>query len=152
MLRRFFKGSAKSCLAVMFATVLLLVIPAGSALAHAVTAHINLSEQRMDVSVNGLHYASWAISSGRNGYRTPTGSFKPQRLKRMHYSTKYDDAPMPHSIFFYKGYAIHGTDQVRRLGRPASHGCVRLHPQAAAELYALVKQYGRGNTTIRVTY
>ena len=126
--------------------------PAAPALAHAIDAYVDLSNQRMDVVVNGRHYASWVISSGRKGYRTPTGSYRPKRLRRMHYSSQYDNAPMPHSIFFHHGYAIHGTDKAHELGRPASHGCVRLHPSHAAELYALVMQYGRANTRIHVSY
>ena len=60
-------------------------------------------------------------------------------------------SPMPYSIFFYGGYAIHGTNYVKALGRPASHGCVRLHPSNAAALYSLVKQHGPGNTKIVIT-
>lgn len=126
-------------------------IPSGPALAHIV-AQVNLSDQRMDVLVNGLHYASWRISSGRKGYRTPTGSYRPKILRRMHYSSKYDNAPMPYSIFFHRGYAIHGTTEVKRLGRPASRGCVRLHPENARELFGLVKRYGMANTRIRISY
>ena len=130
---------------------LIAFLPGQPALAR-VDAHVDLTHQRMVVTVNGRHYASWAISSGRKGYRTPTGNYRPTALKRMHYSSKYDDAPMPYSIFFHKGYAIHGTDKPHYLGRPASHGCVRLHPRHAAELYSLVKQFGRSRTRIHVSY
>ena len=138
--------------AAIVAGVFMALAPAESALAHAVNVRIDLTHQRMDVTVNGMHYASWVISSGRQGYRTPTGSYSPKRMRRMHYSSKYDNAPMPHSIFFHRGYAIHGTDKAHQLGRPASHGCVRLHPSHAAELYALVMQYGMANTQIHVRY
>ena len=115
-----------------------------------VVVNVDLSSQRMHVTVNGKHYATWRISSGRKGYYTPRGTWRPKWLKRMHYSRKYDNAPMPYSIFYHGGYAIHGTNAISRLGRPASHGCIRLHPKNAAELFRLVQRYGRKNTLIRV--
>jgi lipoprotein-anchoring transpeptidase ErfK/SrfK len=111
---------------------------------------VDISSQRMTVSENGVRAYSWAISTGRKGYRTPTGSYRPTRLHRIWYSSKYENAPMPHSIFFRGGYAIHGTDRLKSLGRPASHGCVRLHPSNARKLYNLVLAYGRKNTRIVV--
>ncbi len=128
---------------------LALILP-GTAFA-GVVAQISLSSQRMHVYVNGRSAYTWKVSTARPGYRTPTGTYKPYHLARRHYSTIYDGSPMPHSIFFYKGYAIHGSYETKHLGRPASHGCVRLHPSNAARLYALVQQYGAGNTTIRIT-
>jgi len=103
--------------------------------------HIDLSTQSMHVDSDGGSY-TWAISSARAGYVTPRGNFKPQSLQRMHYSKKYHMSPMPYSIFFAGGYAIHGTYETRWLGHPASHGCVRLSPQHAAILYQLVKTEG----------
>ena len=88
--------------------------------------------------------------SGLNG-GPPSGTFRPQRLERMWHSRTYDWSPMPHSIFFHHGFAIHGTNYVSRLGRPASHGCVRLHPSNAAMLVALVKERGMGRTTIAIS-
>lgn len=116
-----------------------------------VSVRIDISSQTMSISVNGWHYASWRVSTGRSGYLTPRGAFRPYMLKRMHYSRKYDNSPMPHSIFFRGGYAIHGTGYVRSLGRPASHGCIRLAPGNAARLYSLVRQYGKGGTRIVIT-
>jgi lipoprotein-anchoring transpeptidase ErfK/SrfK len=116
-----------------------------------VVAQINLSSQRMHVLVNGKPAYTWKVSTARAGYRTPTGTYKPTTLSRYHRSSIYNNSPMPHSIFFYKGYAIHGSYETKYLGRPASHGCVRLHPSNAAALYALVKKYGAGNTTIKIT-
>jgi lipoprotein-anchoring transpeptidase ErfK/SrfK len=113
-------------------------------------ANIDLSRQVMTITVDGAPYARWKVSSGRNGYSTPTGSFRPYLLRRMHYSSKYENSPMPHSVFFRGGYAIHGTLYVKRLGRRASHGCVRLHPRNAAKLYHLVLVYGLDNTRIRI--
>lgn len=122
----------------------------GQAEAARVVATIDLSAQRMYVSVAGKPTYTWAVSTGRKGYRTPTGSYRPTRMHRTYYSRKYDNAPMPHSIFFRGGYAIHGTTHVKNLGRPASHGCVRLHPTNAQTLFNLVRKYGPGNTSIRV--
>lgn len=115
-----------------------------------VVAQIDLSSQRMHVFVNGKPTYTWKVSTARPGYRTPTGTYKPYHLARRHYSTIYNGSPMPYSIFFYKGYAIHGSYETKHLGRPASHGCIRLHPSNAARLYSLVQRYGTGNTTIRI--
>lgn len=135
---------------VVVACWLVLVVCLGVAApaAAGVVAKVDLSQQRMHVYVNGARRYSWRVSTGRGRYRTPVGSFRPTFLKRMHYSTVYNYAPMPHSVFFYGGYAVHGTNQVRYLGRPASHGCVRLHPSNAARLYGLVRRYGRRNSRI----
>lgn len=123
-----------------------------SAVAEAgVVAKINLSTQRMQVYVDGKPRYSWPVSTARRGYRTPTGTFKPQAMKVWHRSTIYDGSPMPHSIFFKGGYAIHGSYETKQLGRPVSHGCIRLHPNAAAQLYSLVRQHGAGNTVIKIT-
>lgn len=92
----------------------------------------------------------WDVSTGRKGYTTPSGNYQPYMLRSMHYSRKYDNAPMPHSIFFHGGYAIHATDAINKLGRPASHGCIRLHPKNARWLFRLVGEYGKENTFIRI--
>ncbi|HWV42950.1 L,D-transpeptidase [Pseudorhodoplanes sp.] len=123
----------------------------GQALA-SVQIRISLSRQSMNVNVDGAPYATWPISTGREGYGTPAGTFRPQSMHKMHYSRRYNMTPMPHSIFFYYGFAIHGTSEVRRLGRPASHGCIRLSPQNARALYSLVGRHGMSNTSITVTY
>ncbi len=114
-------------------------------------AQISLSSQTMHVSVDGESAYVWKVSTARKGYVTPKGSYKPTRLHRMWYSRKYDMSPMPYSVFFRGGYAIHGTDAVKRLGRPASHGCVRLHPAAAQAFYNLVRDHGATNTRIVIT-
>ena len=108
---------------------------------------ISKSRQRMTVHSSEGSY-SWPVSTARRGYYTPTGVFHPYSLQPMHYSRKYDNAPMPHSIFFSGGYAIHATPHVGNLGRPASHGCVRLAPGNAATLYGIVKR--DPDTTIRI--
>jgi lipoprotein-anchoring transpeptidase ErfK/SrfK len=117
-----------------------------------VVARISLSNQRMEVFVDGRPMYSWPVSTARRGYHTPTGTFRPQALAVWHRSTIYSGSPMPHAIFFHGGYAIHGSYETRYLGHPASHGCVRLHPAAAAELFSLVRQHGSGNTVIKITY
>lgn len=116
-----------------------------------VTAHIDLSTQKMEVWVDGWRRYQWPVSTARRGYRTPVGTYRPYRMHRRYFSRKYDNAPMPYAIFFHKGYAIHGTQDLRRLGRPASHGCVRLHPENAATFFTLVSEVGRANTSIIVT-
>ena len=110
---------------------------------------ISKSRQRMIVHSSEGSY-SWPVSTARRGYYTPTGTFHPYSLQPMHYSRKYDNAPMPHSIFFSGGYAIHATPHTGNLGRPASHGCVRLSPGNAATLYGIVSR-DRDDTTIRIT-
>jgi lipoprotein-anchoring transpeptidase ErfK/SrfK len=120
-----------------------------SALA-SVKVNIDLGAQRMYVYVDGKLQHDWAISSGRKGYETPTGSYRPTRLEREWYSRQYDDAPMPNAIFFSGGYAIHGTYETRRLGRTASHGCIRLAPSNAARLFSLVEERGRRSTRIEI--
>lgn len=114
-----------------------------------VVVRIDKADQRMAVVVDGVTKHSWVISTGLRG-GPPSGAYRPQRLERKWYSRKFDWAPMPHAIFFHEGYAIHGTPHVARLGRRASHGCVRLHPANAAQLFALVKEHGMGNTRIVV--
>jgi lipoprotein-anchoring transpeptidase ErfK/SrfK len=130
---------------------LMALVFAFPAAAAKVEARIDISSQRMYVKVNGVNKYTWPVSTGRSGYGTPTGTFRPQRLERNWYSRKYDNAPMPHSVFFRGGYAIHGTTSIRNLGRPASHGCVRLHPSNAAKLYSLIQQNGMGNSRVIVT-
>ena len=116
-----------------------------------VEIHIDVSNQMMRVEVNGWTYGRWKVSTARDGYYTPRGSWRPFLLKKMHYSRKYDNSPMPNSIFFLGGYAIHATYYVNQLGRPASHGCIRLHPQNAAKLSSLVQKHGMKSTRITIS-
>jgi lipoprotein-anchoring transpeptidase ErfK/SrfK len=132
-------------------TGITLFLAAGGGEAHAankLVAQVSISQQTMQVLVDGRPAFEWKVSTGREGHRTPTGSYKPTRLEEMWYSRKYDNAPMPHAVFFHGGYAVHATNYVKRLGQPASHGCVRLHPVAAADFYQLVETFGRANTSI----
>ena len=115
-----------------------------------ITIQIKLSQQTMNVYVDGAHLAAWAVSTARPGYRTPVGTFQPYHLEKMHYSTLYDYTPMPHSMFFDGNFAIHGTSETRNLGRAVSHGCVRLRRDNARTLFDLVTRHGRANTTITI--
>ncbi|HAT87123.1 MAG TPA: hypothetical protein DCS30_14905 [Rhizobiales bacterium] len=128
------------------------LLPAGSTYATAgnVRVKIDLSEQKMKVLINGSTRHSWPVSTARRGYRTAVGNYRPTRMHRRYFSKKYNGSPMPHSIFFYGGYAIHGTNQIKRLGRPASHGCIRLHPNNARKLFKLVRNNGPRNTRITI--
>ena len=120
--------------------------------AHAsVLIAVDKSTQQMSVSVDGAPRYRWAVSTGRAGYGTPSGAYRPQRMERTWFSKEYYNSPMPHSIFFHRGYAIHGSYEIHRRGGPASHGGIRLHPANAATLFALVRQRGISDTTIVVS-
>jgi hypothetical protein len=134
------------------AVPLVLAFLAGTVPAFAnVVVTIDKSTQRMSVAVDGATRYSFAVSTGRAGFGTPNGTYHPERLARTWFSKKYYNSPMPHSIFFHGGFAIHGSYEISRLGGPASHGCVRLHPSNAATLYALVQREGAGHTSIVIT-
>ena len=117
-----------------------------------VSITIDKNAQQMTVAVDGVERYHWPVSTGIPSYETPSGSFRTFRMEEDHYSKEFDDAPMPHSIFFTKiGHAIHGTDSASRLGSPASHGCVRLSRANAATLYDLVQREGVLKTTVTLT-
>lgn len=112
---------------------------------------INKVSQKMTVELDGDTLYKWPVSTGAPGYETPSGTYRPFRLEKEHYSKEWDDAPMPHSIFFTgRGHAVHGSYHVKSLGRRASHGCVRLHPDNAAKLFSLVQKTGTSNTRVIV--
>ena len=127
----------------------ILAVLLGTQAQAGVTVQISNSAQRMRVYVDGGLAYAWPVSTARRGYRTPAGSYRVQRMERMWYSRKYDMSPMPYSLFFRGGYAIHGTYSIRQLGRPASHGCVRLHPANARALYHMVLQHGGARVLVR---
>ena len=132
-----------------FASLALLIelLPAAAGL----EITIDKSAQRMTVVVDGATRWRWPVSTGARGYDTPSGSYSAFRMEKDYFSKEWDDAPMPNSIFFtQRGHAIHGSYD-RRLGRPVSHGCVRLNPGNAAKLYSLVASRGVTNTKIVVT-
>jgi lipoprotein-anchoring transpeptidase ErfK/SrfK len=112
---------------------------------------INKVSQKMTVELDGDTLYKWPVSTGAPGYETPSGTYRPFRLEKEHYSKEWDDAPMPYSIFFTgRGHAVHGSYHVKSLGRRASHGCVRLHPDNAAKLFSLVSKTGMSNTRVIV--
>ena len=118
----------------------------------AILVTIDKSDQQMIVAVDGERRFTWPVSTGKTGYATPSGAWTAFRMEEDHFSQEWDDAPMPHSIFFTKdGHAIHGSFETKRLGQPASHGCVRLAPAHAASLFALVRKQGLANTRVVLT-
>ena len=117
----------------------------------AILVTVDKSTQQMTVDVDGVRRWTWPVSTGLPGHDTPSGNYTAFRMEADHYSKEWDDAPMPHSIFFtYKGHAIHGS-YAGHIGNPASHGCVRLAPENAAKLYALVETEGLPNTKVVLT-
>lgn len=132
--------------------LLLAPLSSASAIAANLIAKVDISTQTMVVSQNGVEKYKWPVSTGRKGYSTPTGTYSAQWLSRHHRSRKYNNAPMPYAVFYHRGYAVHATYDTKRLGRPASHGCVRLAPENAAKFFALVQQAGNKNTRIVINY
>ncbi|AWN44936.1 L,D-transpeptidase [Methylobacterium terrae] len=132
--------------------VTLCVAGAGAGMTEAragILIRVDKTTQRMTVTRDGQTLYDWPVSTGMAGYSTPRGAFAPSRMVVDYRSREWDDAPMPHAIFFTgRGHAIHGSSHTGRLGSPASHGCVRLAPGKAAALYALVKAEGMGNTRV----
>ena len=141
----------KRILAMAAGVAALILTFTAQGMAANLVAHIDIATQRMIVTDDGRIIHSWPVSTARPGYYTPRGSYRPIRMHKMWHSRKYDMTPMPYSVFFNGGYAIHGTTQVKRLGRPASHGCVRLETGNAKRFYDLVRLYGAENTRIVLT-
>jgi len=135
---------------ILLAAAVLLAFASTASAAIVVT--VDKSSQTMSVVVDGVPRWQWPVSTGRSGYATPSGSYTAFRMEEDHYSKEWDDAPMPHSIFFSQvGHAIHGSFETKNLGRAVSHGCVRLAPPNAAKLFALVKEQGVTNTKVVIT-
>jgi lipoprotein-anchoring transpeptidase ErfK/SrfK len=136
-----------------FAALLLgvaLMVPA-AAMAERVVARVSISTQTMEVYHEGRHLFSWTVSTAKPGKITPTGVYiGAEALSKHHRSRLYNNAPMPFAIFYDGHYAIHGTDQITRLGAPASNGCVRLHPNNAAILFQMVKAEGKDNLRVEI--
>jgi lipoprotein-anchoring transpeptidase ErfK/SrfK len=127
-------------------------IPPATGNGSKILVNIDKSTQEMTVFVDGIERHSWPVSTGVRGYSTPSGDYTASSMNEIWYSKQWDDAPMPHSVFFTKrGHAIHGTTEVKKLGRPASHGCVRLAPENAKTLFYLVKDAGLENTQVVLT-
>jgi lipoprotein-anchoring transpeptidase ErfK/SrfK len=133
-----------------FAAALVVLLAASSAKAD-VTVRISKTEQLMRVYVGEQLTYSWKVSTAAKGFKTPIGNYSIKRMHTMWYSRKYDNAPMPYAMFFTEGWAVHGTTSVGALGRPASHGCIRLLPANAKTLFRLVSTYGRASARIVVS-
>ncbi|PPQ42783.1 L,D-transpeptidase [Rhodopseudomonas palustris] len=130
----------------------LILLAAASTAEAKVAITVDKDSQQLSVAVDGVERYRWPVSTGNPSHETPNGKFQTFRMEADHYSKEFDDAPMPHSIFFTKqGHAIHGTDAAGKLGVPVSHGCVRLSRDNAATLYALVEKEGVLNTTVTLT-
>ena len=118
----------------------------------SILVNVDKASQEMTVFVDGIERYSWPVSTGLSGYSTPSGTYTASSMNKIWYSKQWDNAPMPHAVFFTKqGHAIHGTKEVNNLGKPASHGCVRLAPENAATLFALVEENGLDNTQVVLT-
>jgi hypothetical protein len=129
-----------------------LALPCASAARADIAIAIDKSTQQMSVAVDGAQRYTWPVSTGRPGYDTPNGTFKVNRMDANHFSQEWDNAPMPHTMFFdMRGHAIHGFSDVAHLGLAVSHGCVRLAPANATVLFNLVKAEGMANTSVTVS-
>jgi hypothetical protein len=137
---------------VVFSLLALSLSLLASSASAALLIRVDKSTQTLTVTRDGRTLHTWPVSTGRTGYGTPSGSFTTFRMEAEHFSREWDDAPMPHSVFFTKqGHAIHGSFDTKRLGSPASHGCVRLAPGNAAKLFSLVQQEGLPNAQVVLT-
>jgi lipoprotein-anchoring transpeptidase ErfK/SrfK len=128
----------------------LLAISAFPAFSAVVEARVDLSEQRMTVYQHGVPKYTWPVSTARRGKVTPVGTWTAKWVSRNHRSSRYNNAPMPYSVFYSGNYAIHGTNQVKRLGSPASAGCIRLHPDNARVFYNMALDVGLKNVKVTV--
>ena len=126
--------------------------PASKKVGSAIVINIDKTKQKMTIFLGGVKKYEWPVSTGKGGYSTPSGTYTATSMNEIWYSKQWDNAPMPHSIFFIKdGHAIHGSYEVKNLGKPVSHGCVRIAPENAATLYALVAKNGLENTQVMLT-
>lgn len=137
-------------LAFAFLSLSLLFTAPDMSHASSLVARVDVSEQVMRVYRNGKQIYRWRVSTARKGKYTPRGAWSAKWLSRHHKSSLYNNAPMPHAIFFSGNYAIHGTNQISRLGRPASAGCVRLHPEHARILFEMTRKVGRSNMRVEI--
>lgn len=131
----------------LMGAIVLCLLPILGAAAPLV-AKVDISAQTMTVLHHGKVAYRWKVSTARKGKYTPRGTYSAKHLSRHHKSSLYNNAPMPYSIFFRGNYAIHGTNQISRLGRPASAGCIRLHPEHAAVLFNMTRRVGLRNMRV----
>ncbi len=150
-LRQTPRGSWRAASVLTFVFAATLTLPLAARASANILVTIDKSAQKMSVAVDGAPRYTWPISTGRPGYDTPNGSYKPNRMDAEHFSQEWDNAPMPHTIFFdLHGHAIHGFSDIKHLGLAVSHGCVRLSPDHASTLFDLVKSEGMANTSVVV--
>ena len=135
-----------------FFFVLALALPQALAAQERVLARVSISEQVIRIYHEGRHIYTWPVSTAKAPKITPLGRFTPEFLSRDHKSSLYGGAPMPWAVFYRGNYAIHGTNQIKRLGKPASHGCVRLHPDQARILFRMVRAEGMAKTRVVIAY
>ena len=135
---------------VLVSILMMIGLMTAPSFAALVEARVDLSEQKMRVYKNGKLKYVWAVSTARRGKVTPTGTWRAKWLSKNHKSSRYNNAPMPYSIFYSGHFAIHGTNQISRLGRPASAGCVRLHPDNARVLFNMASRYGLKNLKVNI--
>ena len=140
----------KRLLAAFGIVAAMMVFEPVTASAASVVAKVDLSSQTMTVTRHGKVMYRWKVSTARRGKVTPTGSWTAKWLSKNHRSSRYHGAPMPYSIFYSGNFAVHGTNQISRLGRPASAGCIRLHPSNAAKLFSMAQREGLKNIRIVV--
>ncbi len=144
------RGSVRLPLLALILGLLAQLIGGGPALAERIEVRISISRQRMDVYHEGRKIHEWPVSTAKRGSVTPLGIYKPEFLSKNHRSKRYGNAPMPYSIFYSGNYAIHGTMEERKLGRPASHGCVRLSRHNARILFDMVRYEGMENMRVSI--
>lgn len=132
----------------LFAAFCLLLSLTAATAETRVLVRVSITEQRLRVYHEGRPLFIWAVSTAKAPKVTPPGSFTPEFLSRDHRSKRYSNAPMPWAVFYHGNYAIHGTNQIKRLGKPASHGCVRLHPDNARILFRMIRAEGLANTRV----
>ena len=144
-------GFRRAACVLAFLFTVALTLPFASPASANILVTIDKSAQQMSVAVDGAQRYVWPVSTGRRGYDTPNGSYKPNRMDADHFSQEWDNAPMPHTIFFdMHGHAIHGFSDVKHLGLAVSHGCVRLSPDHATTLFNLIKAQGMSETKVVV--
>ena len=140
----------QKALSIIAVSAALMLFSAPGIATAGVVARVDLSSQTMTIAHRGKVVGRWPVSTARKGKITPTGSWTAKWLSRNHRSSRYENAPMPYSVFYNGHYAVHGTYETRRLGRPASSGCIRLHPNHAAMFFRLAQREGLRNTRIVV--
>lgn len=125
-----------------------------------VWAHIQKEKQQLYLYVDGSLVDSFKVSTGDTKHETPKLDLRPSGpMFKKYTSKKYPGGNyqglgnMPYVVFLKGGFAIHGTTtgNITKLGKKASHGCVRLHPDNGKLFFELVKQVGIENTWVTIS-